>query len=431
MGERILSEHHRRDDMISSSGATLDVAASGSGQGGSVYLRAPVNTAGSDVNMNLAGTINGATQILAEGFQYGTPTGVSAQQYTYNNLTITSTSQLARRNPEFHEYLWLGHTNRAIRYYESHSTGGSAGANFVPGLEIDSTGSLTLNSAWNLTSWRFGANSVPGMLTIRAGGDLVINQNLTDAPTAYFNLTGPKGAPSWGLNLVAGADFSSSNFMAAVRGTGNLWIADGMMVYTESAPIRFASGNDTLIGKGSPNGLMIDPSIRYNLGSYSGSVHGNVRGNLTIDAGAIQTATSDIDITMGGNLSLETDTIFGFPNGSGPSALGSIRTTGSAPAGQSLSSYWLYDNGGSITLRVAGAVQGNLQNNAWDNDYQVSTGAVHPAFTIIGVQSMLPTQTASTDATEGLATMAGGNLTVYSGGDFFPRSVLSGMGRAI
>ena len=36
--------------------ATLDVHASGSGQGGSVYLRAPVNTGGNDVNMTLAGT---------------------------------------------------------------------------------------------------------------------------------------------------------------------------------------------------------------------------------------------------------------------------------------------------------------------------------------------------------------------------------------
>jgi filamentous hemagglutinin len=410
-------------------GATLDVSASGSGQGGTVYLRAPVNTAGSDVNMNLAGAIKGATQILAEGFQYGTPTGVSAQQYTYNNLTITSTSSWQNGIQTFMNTYGSAIQTRLLTNLTLTGGSGSAGFNFVPGLEIDSTGSLTLNSAWNLTPWRYGVNSVPGMLTLRAGGGLVINQNLTDAPTSYTSLTGLKGAPSWGLNLVAGADFSSSNFMAAVRGTGNLTIADGMMVYTESAPIRFASGNDTLIGRGSPNGLMIDPTIRYNLGSYSGSVQGNVGGNLTIDAGAIQTATGDIDITVGGNLSLETDTIFGFTNGSGPSALGSIRTTGCAPAGQSLSSYWLYDNGGSITLRIAGAVQGNLQSNAWDNDYEVISRGRTSSTSDNWSAQYVTVAASGTDATEGLATMAGGNLTVYSGGDFFSQIGTFGYGQ--
>jgi hypothetical protein len=398
-------------------GATLDVSASGSGQGGTVYFRAPVNTAGGDVNsitnMNFAGSINGANQILAEGFQ--------AYSYT-GNMTITSANISGWQTGI---QTFMTNHGSAIQnglFTNLTLTGGSAGPNFVPGLEIDSTGNLTLNSAWNLTSWRFGANSVPGMLTLRAGGDLVINQNLTDAPTAYTSLTGLKGAASWGLNLVAGADFSSSNFMAAVRGTGNLTIADGVMVYTESAPIRFASGNDTLIGQDGAAGLMINPGISYNLGSYSGSVQGNVGGNLIIDAGAIQTATGDIDITVGGNLGLETDTVFGI------TTLGSIRTTGSAPAGQSLSSYWLYDNGGSITLRVAGAVQGNLQSDAWDTDYEVVSR--HPA-TISDNWSAQYVTSAETgyDATEGLATMAGGNLTVYSEGDFLSQIGTFGYGQ--
>ena len=135
---------------------------------------------------------------------------------------------------------------------------GTAGFKFVPGLEIDTSGNLTLNSDWDLTSWRYGAQQVPGVLTLRAAGNLDINANLLDHPTFFTNLTGIQGADSWGLNLVAGADLSSSNIMAVNRGHGDLNIADGMMVYTESAPIRFASGNDTLIGKGSPNGLMIN-----------------------------------------------------------------------------------------------------------------------------------------------------------------------------
>ena len=43
---------------------------SGSGQGGSVYFSAPLNASGTNVNMNLAGAITGAKQIVAEGYQY-------------------------------------------------------------------------------------------------------------------------------------------------------------------------------------------------------------------------------------------------------------------------------------------------------------------------------------------------------------------------
>ena len=78
--------------------ATLSVSGSGSGNGGSVYFRAPVNTSGSTVNtltnMNLAGIITGARQILAEGFQYGTPTGVSTQQYFYGDQTTIAKADI-------------------------------------------------------------------------------------------------------------------------------------------------------------------------------------------------------------------------------------------------------------------------------------------------------------------------------------------------
>ncbi|MGO9018926.1 MAG: filamentous haemagglutinin family protein [Syntrophobacteraceae bacterium] len=391
-------------------GATLNVSGSGSGNGGSVYFRAPVNTAGNGVNnitnMTLDGVITGAKQILAEGFQVYAP---------LDGQTITSTDI---GNCQTLIQTFMNNNASAIQsglFSNLTLNGGSVGPNFVPGLEIDSTGSLTLNSAWNLSSWRFGPNSVPGMLTLRAGGDLIIDQNLTDAPTPYTSLTGLHGAASWGLNLIAGADLNSSNFMATVRGIGNLTIANGMMVYTESAPIRFASGNDTLIGEGSPNGLMIDPSIRYNLGSYSGTVQGDVGGNLTITGGAIQTATGDIDIAVGGDLVLGVATIFGYTPGQGPTALGAIRTTGRPTA--TLSEYWLYNNGGNITLKVAGAVQGALQTDAWDYDYQKTIMPSRVTTNNWSAQYVTPSASGY-DATEGLATMAGGNLAVYAGGDF-------------
>ena len=70
-------------------GATLNVSGDGSGQGGSVYFRAAVNTAGTDVNMNLAGAITGAKQIVAEGYQaYSLPVDSTNTAYiTDNDIT--------------------------------------------------------------------------------------------------------------------------------------------------------------------------------------------------------------------------------------------------------------------------------------------------------------------------------------------------------
>jgi hypothetical protein len=48
----------------------------------------------------------------------------------------------------------------------------------LPGIEIDSTGDLTLGSAWDLSAWRF--NGAPGILTLRAAGNLIIQQSLSD-----------------------------------------------------------------------------------------------------------------------------------------------------------------------------------------------------------------------------------------------------------
>ena len=105
------------------------------------------------------------------------------QQYKYGNYTITSTDirELADRYPEFHEQYWSAVQSRLLCESQAEN-GGSTRSNFVPGLEIDSTGNLTLNTPWNLSTWRFGANSAPGMLTLRAAGDLLIDQNLLTLP---------------------------------------------------------------------------------------------------------------------------------------------------------------------------------------------------------------------------------------------------------
>ena len=103
----------------------------------------------------------------------------------------------------------------------------------VPGIEIDSSQSLTLASAWTLDQWRF--NGAPGVLTLRSAGDLTFAASLTDGFTGTDNVL-TSTSPSWSYRLVAGADLNSSNAMAvqplsvianSTDGTGSLTVAGG------------------------------------------------------------------------------------------------------------------------------------------------------------------------------------------------------------
>jgi hypothetical protein len=267
-----------------------------------------------------------------------------------------------------------------------------------------------------------------GALTLRASGNIVINNTLADAPTVMSGLNSHTASPSWAFNLTAGADFSSANYLAVVQGQGDLTIAGGAVVYTENAPIRFASGNDTVIGYASPQSYMINSTIGYNLASYSGSIQGYVGRDLNINGGAIQTATGEININVGRDIDL------GVSNG----ALGTIRTTGEDPTATGPSTnYWQYTNGGNINLEV-GRYVGNLNSSGqwvtalssskseWDNFTLVPVpGVSNPRAKNDGIMQFSANYTAGT---AGLATMGGGNLTVRTGGDFLAQAGTFGAG---
>ena len=224
--------------------------------------------------------------------------------------------------------------------------------NFLPGIEARSNSDMTLMTDIDLTSYRYGSAGEPGILTLLAAGNLNINNYLVDSPTPYRNNQQTTGLPwnSWAFNLTAGADLGSANYMATVRGQGNLIIADNQIVYTEQAPIRFASGNDTKIGVAISSYYMFDWGATYFSGSYEGSIQGQVGRDLIIAGGAIQTATGDIDITVGRDIVLS---VAQSPDNK-QVILGSIRTTGqSTLADVDIYNTWDFPNysgGGNITL---------------------------------------------------------------------------------
>jgi filamentous hemagglutinin family protein len=301
-------------------------------------------------------------------------------------------------------------------------------------LSSDSGKDLTMNTAWDLATVRPGGEA--GVLTLRAGNNLIINKNIIDAPTAAATLYSDSMKNSWGINLIAGVS-GGANYRAAETGTvlapkaGDLSIAQNAIVYSENAPLTFsASNNATLAGSTGTTGpgYMINSAMQYNLGSYGGTVRGEVGNDLDLvkSGSAIQIALGAIDVRVGGNLNLGTQ-----------STSGAIRTTGEYDNSRQIetmpgsgvkvaagtTSYWTYHHGGSINLDVAQSVRGNLSAvNGWDGAYIDPTVSgndkvLYPWYLAAGYGgSKENSQQSAIPVTVGIATMGGGTISVRTGG---------------
>ena len=131
---------------------------------------------------------------------------------------------------------------------------------YRPGIEIDSTGSLTMGSSagdnWDFSSvsspWtsianNSGGSSVPINLTLRATGNLTLAGSLS----AGFNGNTLLNGDSSSLRLVAGADLSAANPLAILptSGTaGSFVLMPGQLVRTGTGNISVAAQGDINLG---------------------------------------------------------------------------------------------------------------------------------------------------------------------------------------
>lgn len=381
------------------SGSAVDVSGGADAKGGTVSFRAP-RTA-TDVNMNLNGTVTGASQAYAEGFQVYQASAVGAAE---QGAWFSDADSYMANAGAIRDRLLAGLSPNGMD---------PAAFHFLPGIEVRSPGNVTVTDPWDLTSWRFGTE--PGVLTLRAAGDLNINAQLVDHPTPFDLLNQREGGlDSWAFNLAAGSDLTGADPLAVAPGAAKLRIADPSgFVYTESAPIRFASSGATEIGPGANPKYAVSnfSSFNYTLATYDAPVRGTVGGSLEIRGGAIQSSTGDIDLKVGGNLDLI--------SGGAP---GAIRTTGEhpfVPDGSFFSyytRYWDYGGGGDISVDVGGSVAGPVGGDGWD---------------AIRTFSGIPRWSAGysgTSAFKGIGTMAGGSLDLRSGGEFSSRAGTFGSG---
>lgn len=417
-------------------GSTVNLPGNG-GAGGRLYLRALRN--GNDVKIKIDGAIAGSSAVYAEAVRIYSYAAAGGKSITAADMGTATTG-------------YQGDTNSYMANALDSSLAGSAmnrlgqkaaGLNFtlMPGIEIRNTlGDLTLGADWDFSSksgssyvWRYGSdNSIPGVLTLRAAGNVNIANKLVDHPTAMASLTSSTAQHSWSFNLAAGADMTantaSANYLSVKPGTGDLAIAANKLVYTENAVINFASGRDTTIGSGNAAGYMINSDLKYNLASYNGDIRGYAGQDLIIGGGAIQTATGNIDLTVERDVQL---------NVSGSA----IRTTGETTATATkidqttvslLQQYWTYAHGGNVTLTagryigqwvsVSQAWQTFSDSNAWDAFTQIKFRS-SPTIINYGMFSANYTK-----GTSGIATMGGGNVYVRSGGDFLTQVGAFGTG---
>lgn len=408
------------------SGSAVDVSGGTEGTGGTggtVSLRALRN--GNDVQMSLNGMIVGVSKLTAEAVR------------VYDNVSNIDAEKITAWNEDTNNFMNNSGAIKTRLLANLTLQGADSGSlHVIPGVELRNEGDITLGADWDFTQgWRYGSENDPGVLTIRAGGNLGINNNLVDHPTAVSDLLASTAKDSWGFNLTAGADVGSANYMSVKAGLGDLSIADGKAVYTEKASISFASGNDTTIGLGGNPGYMImedgySIGMKYNLAAYDGAVQGAVGRDLIINGGAIQTAVGDITISTGRDLQL--NMVSGY--------LGAIRTTGETTTTRE--QYWTYAGGGNIVLDVFRNVgkklnDGTLGTAQEDTQWDYITAVAVPKpggrpgqkiyygqFSANYEGHMSP----SDNPTAGIAAMGGGNVAVRTGGDFMSQAGAFGDG---
>jgi filamentous hemagglutinin len=213
-------------------GSTIDLSVDSNTPGsqalgrftGTLHLRAPQTAAFNGVQMNPIGsTITDASSILVEAFRLYDITGSGLLNNALrDSILVNSTAFLGAAGAPSATYTAILNNLTSLQ----------PGLDLIlaPGAEIlNRTGNLTLGTSssnttndWNLATFRFGPRSAPGVLTLRAAGNIVLNNAISDgfnggsnlwlSPLLANNALLPDNAESWSYRFTAGADTASAGF---------------------------------------------------------------------------------------------------------------------------------------------------------------------------------------------------------------------------
>lgn len=204
---------------------------------GTLHLRAPQSAGNTEVTaiQAIGGTIQGASSIVVEGYKVYDLTGSGDISSAVQSSIQSNGVSFGGNSAAISSRLLAGNADAAAL---------SPLLVVMPGAEVvNRTGSLTLGSTsspvaadWNLATFRYGPRNAPGVLTLRAAGNLEFYNTLSDgfnvlasAPSGYTlvermwlatltaqNTNLPVNTQSWSYRMAAGADFSAANFREVV-----------------------------------------------------------------------------------------------------------------------------------------------------------------------------------------------------------------------
>ncbi|MBU1222235.1 MAG: filamentous hemagglutinin family protein [Gammaproteobacteria bacterium] len=227
------------------SGSAIDVSGGTGGQGGTVLLRAGRTATGVNITTLKSSGLNSARSVSVEAVKiYDNIATLNAS--SANAGGILGLTAIKADNAAFAS----NHANIKTDLEQPD-------IHILSGVEVRSTGDLTLSADWNLKGLR--DNGEVGVLTLRAADSLKINSNLSDGfshatpcTTATCAAT-PAPATllageSWTYRLVGGADQTAADPLATQRasaiGKGNVEVAAGKLVRTGTGDIHVAAGGN-------------------------------------------------------------------------------------------------------------------------------------------------------------------------------------------
>ena len=316
---------------------------------GTLHLRAP--RAGSEVRLAAVGsTIEGGSSILAEAFRVYQPAGGVMNRALRDTINADNAA-----------FINAGESSMVSRLLAAAAPGLADIFVLAPGVEVaHAAGDLTLGLAnvagttnieglsdadWDLSAWRYGSRQAPGVLTMRASGDLVFNNALSDgfapiskgtsanyadrghsllwlAPLQSINGSLPVNTQSWSYRISSGADFAAADFRSnlGLETLGSVQPAKGSVLVGEffatAVPNASTSGTGAGVGR---DGQTAD-TIRINNASNN-----NDRGTRYE---VIRTGTGSIEIAAARDVQLRNPFATIYTSGVGVADRTAIFTTG-------------------------------------------------------------------------------------------------------
>ena len=412
---------------------------------GALRLRAPRTDAGTDLRLDAIGsTIIDPSYVSVEGYKLYDLTATAG--------VITSAIQTQVRN-EAQTFLGaagattVGFTAMRDRLLALQP---GLGDSLVlrPGAEIiHRTGDLALGttsstatSDWNLATFRFGPDSAPGVLTLRAAGDLVFHNALSDgfsggsslwlSPLMAYNAALPTNLQTWDYRLTAGADLAAADYRA-VRPVASLTPGKGSVLIGKNMGAAIASGGTNAVTSSIiTNNFQV---IRTGSGDIDVSAGQNIR--LQNPFASIYTAGTAVPVAT---------TVFGAGDFSLPSLVATSGneaglSQGSLGSRQQVSTAQYSFAGGDVTLSAQGNIERTTRNASnvviadssrqlpsnwlYRRSYVDTAGAYGQIFVGNVLTNITDPRSSTTwwvDFTnffQGVGALGGGNVTLLAGQD--------------